>query len=71
MVPVAVVSSCGRVRNTVTILSWFNRKIKAFPPSGLLDALAYLEIPGSRAALIAAEIRQLHAELGGERRASA
>ena len=33
-VPVAVVSGSARVRGTVTALSWFNRKIKAFSPGG-------------------------------------
>src|SRR5580698_8857062 len=33
-VPVAVVSGNARIRGTVTALSWFNRRIKAFPPSG-------------------------------------
>ena len=44
-VPVAVVSGSVRVRRTITALSWFIRRIKAFPPSGLRDALAYLDIP--------------------------
>lgn len=70
-VPVAVVSGSTRVRGTVTALSWFNRKIKAFPPSGLRDAIDYLEIPASRADLIEREIRQLRAELDQGSRASA
>jgi len=39
-VPVAVISGSATIRGVVTALSWFNRKIKAFPPSGLGDALA-------------------------------
>jgi hypothetical protein len=70
-VPVAVVSGSARVRGTVTALSWFNRRIKAFPPSGLRDALAYLEIPASRTELIEREIDNLRRELGQGRRASA
>ena len=70
-VPVAVVSASTRVRGTVTALSWFNRKIKAFPPAGLRDALAYLEIPASRTDLIEREIARLRDELGQGRRASA
>jgi hypothetical protein len=31
-VPVAVISSSARVRVTVTALSWFNSRIKVFPP---------------------------------------
>jgi hypothetical protein len=70
-VPVAVVSGSTRVRGTVTALSWFNRKIKAFPPADLRDALAYLEIPASRTDLIEREIGSLRDELGQARRASA
>jgi hypothetical protein len=70
-VPVAVVSGSTRVRGTVTALSWFNRKIKAFPPSGLREAIAYLEIPATRTELIEREIIKLRAELGQGRRASA
>ena len=70
-VPVAVVSGSVRVRGTVTALSWFNRKIRAFPPSAMGDAIAYLEIPASRTDLIEREVRQLQAELGRGRRASA
>src|SRR5262245_13316590 len=50
-VPVAVVSGSARIRVMVTALSWFNRKIKAFQPAGLHDAIDYLEIPASRAEL--------------------
>ena len=70
-VPVAVVSSSVRVRGTVTALSWFNRKIRAFPPTALREAVAYLEIPASRTDLIARELEQLRRELGRGRRASA
>ena len=64
-VPVAVVSRSTRVRGTVTALSWFNRKIKAFPPAGLHEAIAWLEIPATRTALIEREIIRLRAELEG------
>ncbi len=70
-VPVAVVSGSVRVRGTVTALSWFNRKISAFPPTALRDAIAYLEIPASRTDLIAREMAQLRELLGQGRRASA
>ena len=58
-VPVAIVSSSARVRGTVTTLSWFNRRIKAFPPAALHDAIAYLEIPVSRSELIEREVGKL------------
>ena len=70
-VPVAVVSSSVRVRGTVTALSWFNRKIRAFPPTALREAIAYLEIPASRIDLIERELEKLRRELGQGRRASA
>ena len=70
-VPVAVVSASARVRGTVTALSWFNRRIRAFPPHGLRDALDYLEIPASRTELIEREARRLREELAQDRRASA
>jgi hypothetical protein len=70
-VPVAVISGNTRIRGTVTALSWFNRRIKAFPPTGLRDALAYLEIPASRTELIMREMTRLRHELGQVRRATA
>jgi hypothetical protein len=63
-VPVAVISARAGVRWTVTVLSWFNRRIRAFPPVGFRDALAYLEIPVSRTGLIAREIHELRLSLG-------
>jgi hypothetical protein len=69
-VPVAVLSGSPRVRVTVTALSWFNRRIKAFPPSGLRDALAYLEVPASREGLIEREVSILKREIGAERETS-
>lgn len=65
-VPVAVVSTSVRIRGTVTALSWFNRKIKAFPPSAMKDALAYLEIPEMRRDMIEQEMRKLRLQLGQE-----
>ena len=62
-VPVAVISGSLRVRATVTALSWLNRKIMAFPPAGLSDALGYLEIPPSRTALIVQTILRLTEDL--------
>jgi hypothetical protein len=72
--PVAVMSSSSRVRGMVAALSWFNRKIRSFPPEGLRDALEHLEVPTSRTDLIDREIRGLRRSLGlderGERDAS-
>lgn len=63
-VPVAVLSSSRRIRATVTALSWFNRRIEAFPPVALRDALDYLDIPASRFSLIAHELDVLRLEVG-------
>ena len=65
VVPVAVVSSSARVRGTVTALSWLNRRIKAFPPSELWEALAYLEIPRPRFELVEHELLRLRSRLEG------
>ena len=70
-VPVAVVTGSARVRLTVTALSWFNRQIRAFPVTGLRDAIAYLEIPASRAELIQREMTKLQEELERGRQATA
>jgi hypothetical protein len=62
-VPVAVLSSSARVRVTVAALSFFNAQVKAFPPSALPDALDFLEVPASRAEMIADALQKLRAEL--------
>jgi hypothetical protein len=64
-VPVAVVSGNVTVRAVVTVLSWFNRRTRAFPrtDAGLRDALAYLEVPASRTELIASERDKLRDSL--------
>ena len=62
-VPVAVVSGSAAIRGVVTAVSWFNRKVRAFPPTGLRNALAYLEIPQSRALLIEREVSELRRSL--------
>lgn len=38
----AVVTNSVRVRSAVTLLSWFNPKIKAFSPADIDDAFRYL-----------------------------
>ena len=64
-VPVAIVSDSARVRGTAMLLSWVNRQVKAFRPSQLGDALAYLEIPTTRGDLIERELRKLVSEVEG------
>jgi len=58
-VPVAVMSDRTAIRTAVRVLSWFNRKIRAFSSTGLLDAMAYLGIPSGRAKLLQAAIDEL------------
>jgi hypothetical protein len=70
-VPVAVMTSSSSIRLMVTAMSWVNREIRSFPPTGLYDALAYLEIPASRAELIEREIKKLRCSLGSDARATA
>ena len=70
-VPVAVVTGRTGVRTVVTAMSWFNRKIRAFPPSGFREAIAYLEIPASRTDLIEHEMDVLKRLLEDDRRATA
>jgi hypothetical protein len=70
-VPVAVVSASAKVRTLVTAMSWFNRRIRAFQPAAIRDAIAYLEIPASRTELIEREGRKLREELDSNRRATA
>jgi hypothetical protein len=62
-VPIAVLSQSAQVRGLVTVLSWFNRKIKAFPPYAIREAMAYLEIPSTRTDLIERELGKLQAEV--------
>jgi hypothetical protein len=70
-VPVAVLSSSAGVRVSVAALSLFNSRIKAFSPSALSDALDFLEVPASRADLLAGTLQRLRAELDQEVRESA
>ncbi len=65
-VPVAVVTGSARVLLTVTALSWFNRGIRAFRPSGLYGALTYLEIPTTRGPLIERELNKLRDEVAAD-----
>lgn len=59
---IAVVSESVAIRAAVTLLSWFNRKIQAFRPGELRDALIYLDIPVTRESLIQRVIDTMRAE---------
>lgn len=55
----AVVTDRTMVRGIVTAFSWFNPKIKAFPPESMEDALRYLEIRPSEFRTILTEAAKL------------
>jgi len=65
-VPTAVVCDSFRVRVVLTVLSWIDSSIKPFPPSGLVDALEFLEVPMSRFGLITREVEKLRRKLEQE-----
>lgn len=44
----AVVTDVPMVRGVVTAVSWFNKSVKAFTPTGWKDAFLYLDIPSSQ-----------------------
>jgi hypothetical protein len=66
VVPTAVVCDSFRVRAGLAALSLFNSSVKPFPPSGLADALRFLEVPMSRFDLVTRELQKLRAEVGQE-----
>jgi hypothetical protein len=65
VVPIAVVSGNARGSTTVTAISWFNRRVRAFhaTSAGLRGALVYLGIPTVRADLIERELHRLRVEV--------
>jgi hypothetical protein len=65
--PMAVVSGSIRVRGVVSVLSWLNRRIRAFRPPELREALVYLGVPARRGDLIERELNRLLQELEGGR----
>jgi hypothetical protein len=66
VVPTAIVCDSFRVRAGLAALSLFDSSIKPFPPSGLADALRFLEVPMSRFDLVTRELQKLRAEVGQE-----
>jgi hypothetical protein len=62
-VPVAVLSPSAAVRAKVKAMRVFNRSITAFPPTGVRDAIVFLEIPASRTELLVHEIDKLRLSL--------
>jgi hypothetical protein len=64
--PTAVVSNDRMVRGITIAMSWFNRKIKAFPPDAVQDAFTYLNIPKHEFESVWRLVKQLRTELTGE-----
>jgi hypothetical protein len=63
IVPTAVVSDSLLVRARLVAVSWFDSSIKPFPPCGLADALAFLQVPVNRYALVTGELQKLRREI--------
>lgn len=51
-VPIAVISADADIRDVVTVMSWFNHRVRGFAPTALVDALGYLGIAADRTAQI-------------------
>ena len=66
IVPTAVVCDSFRVRAGLVTLSLFTSSVKPFPPSGVAEALRFLEIPMIRFDLVMRELQKLRAEVGQE-----
>lgn len=63
VVPTAIVCDAILVRAGLAALSWLDSSTKPFPPSGLADALRFLEVPMSRFDLVSRELQKLRREL--------
>jgi hypothetical protein len=62
----AVVTPSTVVRGVVTALSWFNPKIKVFPPDQTEAALTYLGVKSDELPQVRLEIQILRQKLGQE-----
>jgi hypothetical protein len=60
-VPRAILTDSPRIRVAARIAGLLARRIRAFSPSGLRDALAYLEVPASRIEVIGPKLDELRA----------
>ncbi len=61
----AVVLTSPMARGAVTVLSWFNKDIKAFDPESWKDALRYVGISSNDEAGVQSTMTSLAGELGG------
>lgn len=61
--PTAVVSSNVVVRGITTAMSWFNPKMKVFPPEELEEALEYIQVPNVKKPTFMTEIKKLLSEV--------
>jgi hypothetical protein len=59
VVPHAVLTDSARIRSRVRLLALLARPIRAFPVTGLRDAVGYLDIPASRITVIERDLQRL------------
>lgn len=64
LMPVAVVSASTFVRGIVTAFNWFNMNLRAFSPSEVKAAFAFLELDPQVVRSIWVELASMQAELG-------
>jgi hypothetical protein len=57
--PTVLLSESARVRQASAVFSWLTPRIHAFHPSALREALAHLDIPQSRRAVLEPELCEL------------
>lgn len=62
-IPVVVLTDSTMIRGIVTAISWFNDKLKTFPPVQIKDAFRYLRVPESAWPQIEDELGKLRKEL--------
>jgi hypothetical protein len=58
-----VLTDSKLVRGAAIAVAWFGVMVRAFPSDGLHDALAYLQWPQAREAMVARAISDLNEQL--------
>lgn len=61
--PVAIVTGSTIMRGVITALRWFNPEARAFSPSEVLEAMAFLDIPAFKQESILQAAQETHANL--------
>ena len=57
--PTAVLSDSTLVRGAITVLSWFGRRIRGFPPDDTSGALDFLSVPAAQRDTVLSELASL------------